>query len=178
MTWNTIHVNSSEYDEVLLRNHTGDLVANMRTSSSYVFICPANILQHFTISARIDTTPPEIFNYSPESDETGDAFIFNASVYDDVTSNESLMVKVNWTQGSLSGNETMQFVSGYFVKNIILNNYTTAPLLYRFYASDTAKLPNVNYTAQFSATIIDDEAPVITSTSSSVEIGTGDSMVF
>lgn len=177
MTWNTVYVNSSEYDEVLLRNNTGGMVANMRTSTSYVFICPANIPQHFTINARVDTTPPEILNYSPESGETGDTFVFYANVYDDVASNESLMVKVNWTQGSLSGNETMQFVAGYFMKSIILSNYTTVPLFYHFYARDTAKIPNTNCTGQYSATIIDDEAPVITSTSGSVEIGTGDFMV-
>ncbi len=178
MTWNTLHVNSSEYDEVVVRNDTGGLVVNMRTSSSYIFICPANIPQHFTIIARVDTTPPEILNFSPESGETGDPFVFNASVYDDFTSNESLMVKVNWTQGSLSGNETMQFVAGCYVKSILLSNYATVPLFYRFYASDTAKIPNTNYTAQYSATIIDDEAPVITNSSGAVEIGTGDSMLF
>jgi hypothetical protein len=177
IVWDRTHLNMSEYDKVTLQNGSGVQVSNMRITGDFTFICPAYTPQLFIINCQVDTAPPQIINHSPGSGETGDTFTFNASVLDDITPANYLIVKVNWTHGSLSGNDTMTPMGGnYFMKTITLSNYTTNALLYHFYANDTAKTPNVNYTTQLSATITDDEPPLMTGSSSSVSVGTGDTI--
>jgi hypothetical protein len=175
IVWNIARVSNSEYDTIKLTNSTGVQVPNMKTTGSFTFTCLPYVPQLFQINCSVDTKRPQIINHSPGTGETGDSYTFNASIFDDLTPSSSLLVKVNWTHGSLSGNDTMTYVSGnYFVKTITLSNVNTNPLTYHFYARDTAKVPNVNYTSQYSATVTDDEAPVITSDSGAVSVGTGD----
>ena len=178
ISWNTVKVNNSEYDKVVLTNSTGFvLVQNMFTTGSYTYSCPAMIPKTFKINGNVDNRPPQIINHSPGTGETGDTYSFNASVFDDMTTTSSLIVKVNWVHGSFSGNDTMTNVGGnYFVKTITLSNYSANDLTYHFYAKDKAKVPNINYTTQYSATVSDDEAPVITGDSGPVSVGTGDSV--
>lgn len=161
--WNPTILNTSEYDQVNLYDSSGGQVADMLTTNTYSFVCPAYTPQPFTIAAVADTTPPEVINYSPSSGETGDIFVFNVSAQDDRTPQEFLLVKVNWSHGGLSGNETMVLMNGYFVKSITLSNDTISPLIYHFYARDAAKNPNSNYTVAYTATILDDEPPRIIS---------------
>ena len=178
ISWSTSKINNSEYDTVVLSNATGIRVPNMRTTGSFTFTCPPYVPQDFKINCSVDTKPPQIINHSPATGETGDSYTFNASVFDDMTPKSSLIVKVNWVHGSLSGNDTMTSVGGnYFVKTITLSNYTTVPLTYHFYAKDAAKVPNVNYTTQLSATITDDEPPQVIDTTTGTPT-TGDSFTF
>jgi len=178
IVWDRNLLNLSEYDQISLQNESGIQISNMKITSSYTFVCPANTPQLFTINCQIDTTPPEIINQSPVTGETSDAFTFNATVLDDITPANYLIVHVNWSHGSLFGNDTMSLSgNNYFVKTITLSNYSTSPLIYHFYANDTAKTPNVNYTTQQSATIIDDEPPLINNISGDLIIGTGDPIV-
>ncbi|HVQ00880.1 MAG TPA: hypothetical protein VMT57_05150, partial [Candidatus Thermoplasmatota archaeon] len=85
MAWSKSNINSSEYDKVLLMDSAGVQVANMRTSGSYTFSCPAYVPQAFYINCTVDTKPPQVNNHSPGSGETGDSYTFNASVFDDLT---------------------------------------------------------------------------------------------
>ncbi|MBE3120999.1 MAG: hypothetical protein IMZ58_02180, partial [Thermoplasmata archaeon] len=177
MSWSTAKINASEYDKVVLTNASGVLVPNMRTTSSFTYYAIHNYIHTFKIECTVDTKPPQIINHSPSSGETGDSFTFNASVFDDMTPKSALTVQVNWAHGSLSGNDTMTNASGnYFVKTITLSNYSTSALTYHFYAKDTAKIPNVNYTAQLSAPVSDDELPTITGDSGNVVVGTGNTI--
>ncbi len=175
ISWSKTKINFSEYDTVILLDSIGTQIANMRTINSYTFICPPFTPQTFQINCSKDIKPPQILNHSPGSGETGDSYTFNASVFDDLTPSSSLLVKVNWVHGSLSNNETMTYAGGnYFVKTIVLSNYSTNPLIYHFYAMDTAKVPNINYTSQYSTTVNDDESPIIIANSGAVSVGTGD----
>jgi hypothetical protein len=177
ITWDRTLLNMSEYDQISLLNQSGVQVSNMKITNSFTFTCPANTPQLFTINCDMDTKPPQIINHSPENGETGDTFSFNATVIDDITSPHNLIVKVNWSHGSFIGNETMSLLNGnIFTKSITLDNYSIDNLTYHFYAVDNAKTPNINYTAQLSASITDDESPSIFNTSSSLEVGTGDSI--
>jgi predicted metalloenzyme YecM len=163
MTWSTSKINMSEYDKVMLTNGTGVvLVPNMSTSNSYTYSNPAMVPKTFKINCTVDKKPPQIIDHSPATGETGDSYTFNTSVFDDLTPSSSLIVKVNWSHGSLSGNDTMTSMNGnYFVKTITLSDYSTNPLTYHFYAKDTAKVPNVNYTTQYAVIVTDDESPNI-----------------
>ena len=178
IAWSTAKINTSEYDTVVLSNITGVKVPNMRTTSSFSFTCAPYVWNEFIINCSVDTKPPQIINHSPGTGETGDSYTFNASVFDVLTPSSSLIVKVNWSHGGLSGNDTMTSMNGnYFVKTITLSDFSTNPLTYHFYAKDTAKVPNVNYTTQYAATVIDDEPPSITDTTTGTPT-TGDSFTF
>ncbi len=123
ISWSKLKLNLSEYDKVQLTNKTGVLVSNMFTTDTFTYTSPATSLQKFWINCTVDTKKPQIINHSPATGETGDAFTFNASVFDDMTPKNGLTVKVNWIHGSLSGNDTMTSVGGnYFVKTITLDN--------------------------------------------------------
>ena len=173
ISWSNVSVNASEYDFVVLYNNTN--VANMLVDNSYTFDIGSGITYgNFKIICNRDLNPPEIINNSPGTGETGDSYTFNATVTDNLANASSLLVKVDWSHGSLSGNDTMTNVPGtnYFTKTITLDE-STSDLTYHFYAIDNAKVPNTNYTAALSATISDDENPVITGDSGIVNVGTG-----
>jgi hypothetical protein len=175
ISWSKSKINASEYDKVNLTDNNNVVLVNMRTTSSYTYTAPASTLKKFKINCTIDAKTPQIINRSPGTGETGDSFTFNASVFDDMTPTSSLIVRVNWAHGSLSGNDTMINAGGnFFVKTITLSNNSTSALTYHFYAKDNAKVPNINYTTQYSATVSDDESPVITGNSGSMIVGTGD----
>ncbi len=176
IAWDTSLINASEYDQVFLRN-TIDILADMRTANSYTFACPPFVPQDFTIVCTADTTPPHITNHSPASGHTGDSYTFATTITDDLTASSQLTASVNWAHGSLSGNTTLTNIGGdEFTATITLDNYSTSDLTYRLYARDTAKTPNVNYTTPYTATVIDDEPPVVSSCSGPMSVGTADSI--
>ena len=174
LSWGTDGLVTSEYDKIVLLTSTYVvLVPDMVTTTSYQYTAAAEVSRYFRINCTVDTKPPQIINHSPGTGETGDPFTFNAEVFDDMTPTSSLIVKVNWVHGSLSGNDTMTSAGGnYFVKTITLDE-STEPLTYHFYAKDNAKVPNTNYTPAITATISDDEPPVITFDSGDENVGTG-----
>ena len=104
-----------------------------------------------------DDSAPEISDGSPESGTTGDFFLFNVSVTDDVDSASELTVKVNWSHNGTSSNDTMNNVGGnYFEKQISLG-HSVSDLTYHIYVNDT--YPNSNYTGELTATVTDNDAP-------------------
>ncbi len=160
--WSKVKLNTSQYDKVALYNSTGILVSNMLSTTSFSYTAPAGTTKTFKINCTVDTNKPQIINYSPATGTTGDSYIFNASVFDDLTPKSGLTVKVNWAHGGLSGNETMTSVGGnYFVKTITLDEYSTSALTYHFYAKDNAKVPNTNYTSAYTASVADNDLPTI-----------------
>lgn len=178
LSWNKNQVNTSEYEKVLLLNSTGVIVADLIASNSYTVTCPPWVPQTFTINCSADTKPPSISNHSPVTGETGDSYTFNATVIDDMTPANKLVVKVNWVHGSSTGNDSMVYTGGNrFIKTITLNNYTTSDLSYHIYAKDNSKTHNTNYTPELNASITDDEAPRITGNSGNVIVGTGDMII-
>jgi len=104
-----------------------------------------------------DDVAPEIVDNSPAAGTTGDFFLFNASVSDDVDSASALTVKVNWSHNGTSSNDTMAHVGGnYFEKQISLG-HSVSDLTYHIYVNDT--YPNSNYTEELTATVTDNDAP-------------------
>jgi len=180
ISWSTTALGLSEYDKIALTYTNGTvIVPNMFITSSYTYTAPPETTKQFRIVGTVDTTKPHILNQSPATGETGDAYTFSASVTDDMTPTGSLLVKVNWQSGSLSGNDTMTNTGGTnFEKTITLSNYTTTPLTYHLYAKDSAKIPNSNYTSALTATITDDEYPQPLSDDTTGSPTTGEPMYF
>ena len=179
MSWDVNSVNASEYDFAILYNSTGVNVANMLASSSHTFTCPAFLPQNFQIICNTDLESPEITDNSPSTGETGDQYTFNATITDNLADASSLIVNVDWSHGSLSGNYTMTNVPGtnYFINTTTLDE-STSDLTYHFYAQDNAKVPNTNYTTELSANIADDEYPTPTSDDTTTTLTTGESITF
>jgi hypothetical protein len=161
IVWSKNKLNASEYDKVVLYNSSGIQVPNMLTTTSFSFTAKAGD-NKFYLNCTVDLKKPQIINFSPASGTTGDSYTFNASIFDDLTPKSGLTVKVNWAQGSNSGNVTMDSVGGtYFEKTVTLDQYSTGALTYHFYAKDKAKVPNTNYTSAYTATVADNDAPTI-----------------
>ncbi len=180
ISWSTNKLNASEYDKiVLLENLTGSvLVSNMFTTNHYTFTASYGDTR-FRINCSVDTKKPQIINYSPATGETGDAYTFSVDAFDNLAPSSSLLVKVNWVQGSLSGNDTMTYISANnFQKTITLDNYAVTPLYYHIYAKDTAKVPNANYTPVYTATISDDEYPAPQTDDTTTLLTTGGPLYF
>lgn len=119
---------------------------------------------------------PEIVDNSPEAGTTGDFFLFNVTVTDDVDSATSLTVKVNWSHGGGWTNDTMAHAGGnYFTKQITLNHAIT-DLYYYIYANDT--YPNSNMTIGLSASVTDNDAPTLVLDGSDSTGTTGDTFHF
>ncbi len=183
ISWNPDDVNASEYDSVVLYLEKIGLVwynttvEDMISNDNYSYTSGAFHQALFKIICMVDLEPPEITDNSPGSGTTGDSFTFNATVTDNLFDADDLEVKVNWSHGSLSSNDTMNITDGnYFEETITLDEYNISDLTYHFYAKDIAKTPNENYTVEYSTTVTDDDPPVITGDSDNVGVGTGDTV--
>ena len=119
---------------------------------------------------------PEITDNSPASGTTGDSFLFNVSVTDDVDTASSLTVKVNWTHGGNGANNTMNYAGGtYFTYDATLDD-SISNVVYHIYANDTK--PNSNYTGELTATVQDNDDPTFVSDGSDGSGTTADSFSF
>jgi len=188
ISWNTGDVDNSEYDSVIMYAYYWDLgssnwvlfgSSDMLVNSSFTYTAPPYGVIFFEIICDVDLEPPEINNNSPGSGETGDSYTFNATVTDNLFDADDLTVNVSWSHGSLLDNISMDHVSGnYFEKTITLDNYSVDDLKYHFYAVDSAKVPNSNYTSELSANVADDEYPNPISDDTTATPTTGDSITF
>ena len=177
ISWDPNDVDASEYDSVILYDSTSTPVADMLVDSSYsASVASYNIIS-FQIICMVDLDAPEITDNSPGSGTTGDSYTFNATVIDNLFNAENLTVKVDWAHGIFSSNDTMSNSGGdYFEATITLDENSVADLTYHFYAVDNAITPNANYTAELTATVIDNDNPIITGDSGNEAVGTGDTV--
>ena len=60
MSWNTLKVDDSEYNSIILYDGGGNHLKDMLTQNSYSFTCPANEAQHFQIICRGETSNGKI----------------------------------------------------------------------------------------------------------------------
>ena len=139
MSWDPNDVNDSEYDSVMIYNSTNDPVADMLVDSNYSSTVASYNIISFQIICMVDLDAPEITDNSPASGTTGDSYIFNATVIDNLFDTDDLLVKVNWSHGSFSSNDTMSNTGdNYFEQTITLDENSVSDLTYHFYARDNA----------------------------------------
>jgi len=111
-------------------------------------------------SAQIDGMAPEVTDNSPLLGYTGDLYTFNVSVVDNTCSAANLTVQVDWSHGTLNGNESMVHAGGdYFEKAVILDLNSTANMTYLYYAVDL--YGNSNTTSIASVVVQDNDPPLI-----------------
>ncbi len=163
LSWGTDGLSVSEYDKFELFEYSSPtyilLVPDMMTTTHYEYTAYAWIPKYFKINCTRDTTPPSIIDYSPDHGETGDPYTFSVAVSDDMSSPLSLLVRVIWTHGSLSGDNQMSYNGERFVYTIPALDQNTDYLTYHFYAQDNAKNPNSVTTGDFQKPVVDDEWP-------------------
>ncbi len=99
---------------------------------------PRNWIISETINFSIDEgIPPTITDNSPSTASPSASFTFNATVVDDSDSWSQLRdVRVIWSHGNTTQNETMNHTTGDSFEHTVLLNSNTNLLQYRFYASD------------------------------------------
>ena len=128
-------------------------------------------------SVQVDASSPVITDNSPSTGTTGDSYTFNVSVTDNVDAAEELTVKVDWSHGGESGNESMTNVGGnYFEKTVTLDTDTISDMTYTIYANDT--YGNSYTTTQAAVTISDNDNPSLVVDNSDASGTTGDSYSF
>ncbi len=105
-----------------------------------------------------DNNPPEINDNTADVAYTGDNFVFNATVTDDI---EVDFVQVKyWYQGETSSTHNMINVADNYYKYAKTINHTLKPLHYQIIAKDTSN--NYNDTNIKDITIYDNDEPAIT----------------
>jgi len=110
---------------------------------------------------------------SPNSGTTGDNFVFDVSLSDNIDID---MVYVNWTHGGLSGNDTMNDDGdGTWSLTIVLDD-SLSDLFYYLWFNDTSG--NIFVQSQQLIGINDNDAPVFDSDDSPITGTTGDAYVF
>ncbi|MEA2054595.1 MAG: Ig-like domain-containing protein [Candidatus Thermoplasmatota archaeon] len=110
-----------------------------------------------TIQISIDTTPPELTDYTPETATTGDSLVFNASITDSNDINSSY---VEYWYGTGSHiNVSMEHIGNVGQEEISIA-HTLQPLHYIISAVDDAG--NWNNTGEKTVAITDDDRPEIT----------------
>lgn len=114
----------------------------------------------------VDMIAPEITDNSPSQGFTGDSFLFNASVTDNANSADELIVKVDWSHGEVSGNDSMIHVGGNcFEKTVILDINSVQDMTYSIYACDS--FGNSITTSLKSVSVFDNDPPTISDVSAS-----------
>jgi len=128
-------------------------------------------------TVQVDATAPEFGDNSPSTGHTGDTYTFNVSVTDNVDIASELIVKVDWSHGSLGNNESMTHVGGnYFEKIITLVLSSTSDMTYSIYAEDTCG--NDNTTTAASVMVTDNDNPSLDDDNSDAAGMTGDTFNF
>jgi hypothetical protein len=108
----------------------------------------------------VDASPPAITDNSPSIGTTGDNYIFDTTVIDNISPAGNLTVKVDWSHGSQNGNDTMSHIGGsVFQKTITLDPTSVTDLTYSLYTIDD--YGNSESTALQSITVSDNDAPQI-----------------
>jgi len=114
----------------------------------------------------VDMVAPEILDNTPSQGYTGDSFTFNATVTDNAISADDLIVKVDWSHGDESGNESMTHVGGnFFEKTVTLDSNSIFDMTYSIYASDS--FGNSNTTSLQSVSVLDNDPPTISGVTAS-----------
>ncbi|MFO7678020.1 MAG: NosD domain-containing protein [Thermoplasmatota archaeon] len=103
---------------------------------------------------------PTIKDNSESTGEPMARFIFNATVTDDQDSAPDLMVYVNWTHGTKTGNYSLNHTTGDYFKRSITLDSTTQSLTYYLYSED--KWGNSVSTDIKTVAVIDTIPPLIT----------------
>ena len=115
---------------------------------------------------QVDATAPSVLDNSPEQGFTGDSFLFNATITDNIDSPENLIVKVDWSHGSNSGNVSMNYMGGnYFTKTVTLDLTSVSDLSYKIYVIDS--YGNSYTTPTVLIPVDDNDSPAISSVSAS-----------
>ena len=126
--------------------------------------------------AQVDATAPEIVDLSPAQGYTGNSYTFNASITDNTDAPVDLTVMVDWSHGSLGANVSMSPVGGqYFEQMVTLDENSISDMSYSLYTVDS--YGNSNTTAVETVSVSDDDPPDFISTSGSVTVGTGSTVV-
>jgi hypothetical protein len=124
-------------------------------------------------NVHVDAMSPGFDDNSPSQGYTGDDFVFNVSISDDTGSGDELTVYVDWSQGSKGGNDSMSWMGGsFFTKTVTLDPGSVSDLDYVFHAYDS--LGNYGQSAPFSAPVLDNDPPTITSDSGDTGMETGE----
>ena len=120
-------------------------------------------------SVEIDATPPVIVDNSPSMGTTGDSFVFNVIITDNVDNAGELSVMVNWSHGSEGGNDSMNSVGGdFFEKTISLDLNSVSNMVYFVYTNDS--YGNVNTSSSMSVLVSDNDNPNIIDISASPSV--------
>lgn len=115
---------------------------------------------------QVDAIAPSVVDNSPNQGFTGDSFLFNATVTDNIDSPDNLTVKVDWSHGGNSGNVSMNYIEGnYFTKTVTLDLTSVSDLVYEIYVVDSYE--NSFTTPSVSVHVEDNDSPTISSISAS-----------
>ncbi len=124
-------------------------------------------------SVQIDATAPTISDQSQSSGTTGDSFVFNVSVSDNVDDADELSVYVDWDHDSLGSNNSMSYAGGsYFTKTVTLDSDSTSAMTYKIYIADT--YGNSRTSSLSSVSVSDNDQPILVSDTSQSSGSTGD----
>ena len=132
---------------------------------------------NYNISAiqNVNVTDNELPYFTDNSSDngfTGNNFIFNISAYDNL---EVDTVHVNWSHGSLSGNNSLSLSGAFWLATITLDN-NLSDLSYVIHINDTSN--NYNSSAVQTVSVSDNDAPVIGTDNSANTGTTGDNFEF
>ncbi|HEC81689.1 MAG TPA: hypothetical protein ENI42_04630, partial [Thermoplasmatales archaeon] len=136
-------------------------IGDINTSQSVNFV-PGGATN---LTLTIPDVPRILADNSDTSGTTGDPFTFNVTIGEYVDSGDELTVKVNWTHGSLSGNETMiptggSNVNGFYFETTITLDDCGSILSYTIYVNDTSG--NHNSSGPHNVAVIDNDPPQTT----------------
>jgi len=103
ITWNITALEHSEYSTVQLCTNDGTPLQNMLGSNNYVFSCPANIVQDFTIIAQGNNSSP-VTPPAPVGNTTGyhgTSYLFSTSTTD--PDGDTIYYLFDWGDSTTSG---------------------------------------------------------------------------
>ncbi len=114
-----------------------------------------------TITVEDATAPTFDALNTPSSGFASSSFLFNVTVSDDVDAVGDLVVRVNWSHGSLGANFSLSHQGGGVFNGSVILDASTNNLSFTFYVNDTSG--NLNSSGPHTATVNDTNVPQIVS---------------
>lgn len=129
-----------------------------------------------TVTVSDNDDPSIISDTSSATGTTGDSYTWCVNVSDNIDAENEVLVKVDWSHDSLSGNNTMSYTGSYWTFSQILDD-SLEDLSYQLYVEDSTSNSIYSIGSQSPVTVTDNDLPSISNLDANPSSQVKDGMV-
>lgn len=113
-----------------------------------------------SVSVSDNDNPSVVTDTSSATGYTGDSYTWCVNASDNIDAENELLIKVDWSHGSLSGNDSMSYTGSYWTFSQVLDD-SIEDLSYQLYVEDSAGNSIYSVGSQSPVSVTDNDLPSI-----------------